>query len=228
VEDALAQHLRVYAVIRGWGISSDGNGGITRPDVDGQRLALKRAYSRAGFGIGAVAYFEGHGTGTSVGDSVELKALSLARREANDQGFPAAIGSIKANIGHTKAAAGVAGLIKSALALKAGIIPPTTGCEQPHPEFRNPSTALRTLKTGERWPEDQALRVGVSAMGFGGINAHVALEALEPEARPTISTLSLSLLSSSQDAELFLLGAGSIEELQREVDHLLSFAAKLA
>src|SRR5207253_10092077 len=112
--DAIAQQRHIYAVIRGWGISSDGSGGITRPEIEGQLLALKRAYARAGSGIETVAYFEGHGTGTSVGDAVELQALSRARREAVGQSFPAAIGSIKANIGHTKAAAGVAGLIKAA------------------------------------------------------------------------------------------------------------------
>ncbi|HEY0606951.1 MAG TPA: polyketide synthase, partial [Herpetosiphonaceae bacterium] len=79
-EDALAERRRVYGVIRGWGISSDGSGGITRPEVDGQMLAIQRAYKRAGFGIDTVAYFEGHGTGTSVGDATELQALSRARR----------------------------------------------------------------------------------------------------------------------------------------------------
>ncbi len=81
-------------------------------------LALKRAYQRAGYGIDSVAYFEGHGTGTSVGDAAELQALSAARREAAPYAAPAAIGSIKANIGHTKAAAGVAGLIKATLAVE--------------------------------------------------------------------------------------------------------------
>jgi enediyne polyketide synthase len=228
LEDALAQRLRIYSVIRGWGISSDGNGGITRPEVDGQLLALKRAYKRAGFGIETVAYFEGHGTGTSVGDSVELKAISCARREAKGQTFRAAIGSIKANIGHTKAAAGVAGLIKSVMVLNAGIIPPTTGCEQQHPEFCGQAPALRAPKTGEPWPEGQGLRAGVSAMGFGGINAHVVLETMEPEAHPTFDSASLSLATSSQDAELFLLGAQSVDDLRREVDRLLSFAARLS
>ena len=130
-EDALSQERHVYATIKGWGISSDGKGGITRPEVEGQLLALRRTYRRAGFGIETVAYFEGHGTGTSVGDTVELQALSLARSESNAQASPAAIGSIKANIGHTKAAAGVAGLIKATWAVKTGVIPPTTGCEDP-------------------------------------------------------------------------------------------------
>lgn len=227
-EDALAQRRRIYAVIKGWGLSSDGNGGITRPEIEGQRLALRRAYSRAGFGIETVAYFEGHGTGTSVGDSVELRAISSACRETKQLVCPAAIGSIKANIGHTKAAAGIAGLIKSVLALNAGIIPPTTGCEQPHPELRSPNASLRTLKTAEPWPEDQALRAGVSAMGFGGINAHVVVEALEPVARPTIDLFSSSLVSTPQDAELFLLSAQSVDELRGKVDHLLSFVARVS
>src|SRR5262249_45027405 len=121
-EDALSQGRSIYATIKGWGISSDGKGGITRPEVEGQLLALRRAYRRASFGIETVAYFEGHGTGTSVGDTVELQALSRARSESSAQASPAAIGSIKANIGHTKAAAGIAGLIKATLAVKNGVI----------------------------------------------------------------------------------------------------------
>lgn len=227
-EDAIAQRLQVCATIKGWGISSDGNGGITRPEVDGQLLALKRAYARAGFGIETVAYFEGHGTGTMVGDAVELKALSLARGQSNSQTSPAAISSIKANIGHTKAAAGVAGFIKAVMALNAGIVPPTTACEEPHPELKSESSALRTLKMGEPWPEHQALRAGVSSMGFGGINAHVVLESAHPEARHSLSPREHSLLSSFQDAELFLFGAQSVADLQRQVSHLSRFAGSLS
>src|SRR5688572_1034278 len=113
-EDAIAQGRRIYASIRGWGISSDGAGGITRPEADGQIQALRRAYRRAGFDIGSVGYLEGHGTGTQVGDAVELEVLTRARREANGGARAAALGSVKANIGHTKAAAGIAGLIKAA------------------------------------------------------------------------------------------------------------------
>ena len=86
--DALAQGRRVVAVIRGWGLSSDGQGGLTRPEVEGQLLALRRAYRRAGFGIDTVAYFEGHGTGTSVGDATELRALARARRESSPDAPP--------------------------------------------------------------------------------------------------------------------------------------------
>ena len=227
-EDALEQNRRVYAVIRGWGISSDGRGGITRPEVEGQILALNRAYGRAGFGIETVGYFEGHGTGTSVGDAVELKALTRARRQAKRNGARAAIGSVKANIGHTKAAAGVAGLIKAAMAVSKGILPPTSGCKEPHAEIKSESSALRVLKKGELWAGDQPLRAGVSAMGFGGINTHIAIEGPTYERRSSLSARERTLLSSSQDAELFLLGMHSEEELRRKVSQLASVGETLS
>src|SRR5207245_4095022 len=129
---ARAQGSRGYAVIRGWGISSDGNGGLPRPESDGQIEALRRAYRRAGFGPDAAGYFEGHGTGTAVGDSTELEVLSRARRETKTDAPPAVVSAIKANIGHTKAAAGVAGLIKAVMSVHTQVLPPMTGCEQPH------------------------------------------------------------------------------------------------
>ena len=226
--DALTQGRRVRAVVRGWGLSSDGQGGLTRPEVEGQLLALRRAYQRSGFGIGTVTYFEGHGTGTSVGDATELRALSRARRESSPDAPAAAIGSIKANIGHTKAAAGVAGLIKAALALEAQVLPPTTGCEEPHPELAGDSAALRVLSQGEPWPPDRPLRAGVSAMGFGGINAHVVLESLADRRRTTINAVERGLLFSAQDTELFLLGGHDVDDLRVTVDRLLTFAARLS
>jgi len=227
-EDALDQQRRIHAVIRGWGISSDGAGGITRPEVAGQLLALRRAYQRAGFGIETVPYFEGHGTGTKIGDTTELCALSTARRPALGEVSPATIGSVKANIGHTKAAAGVAGLIKSAMAVSARILPPTTACEQPHSLLSGESAALRVLNEGQPWPAGEYVRAGVSSMGFGGINVHVVLEGVQPSSHHTLSNLERSLLSSTQDAELFLLGAGVTSELQSQIDHLLTFAARLS
>ncbi|WP_165224021.1 type I polyketide synthase [Aquisphaera insulae] len=226
--DAMARRLRVIATIRGWGISSDGRGGITRPEVEGQLLAIRRAYRRAGFGIETVSYFEGHGTGTAVGDATELRALGRAIREAAAEGPPAVVGSIKANIGHTKAAAGVAGLIKAATALDAQLLPPTTGCEQPHPELTADSPPLRILKKGRPWPADRPLRAGVSAMGFGGINVHIVLESPAGERRTGIRPREAAALRSAQDAELFLLGAKDNEGLRARVDHLLAFAPRLS
>ncbi len=227
-EDAVAQRKQIYATIKGWGISSDGKGGITRPEIEGQLLALKRAYRRAGFGIETVAYFEGHGTGTIVGDTVELQALSRARNGANSNGAPAAIGTIKANIGHTKAAAGIAGLIKATLAVNFGIIPPTTGCEYPHSELTRQSPSIRVLKTAEPWPKGQPLRAGVSSMGFGGIDAHIVVEANGSRPPQTVTSAQRALICSAQDAELILLSAGSVDELASKVDHLLGFAAMIS
>ena len=235
-EDAVAQGLRIYATIRGWGVSSDGSGGITRPEVDGQILAVERAYRRAGFGINTVAYFEGHGTGTAVGDATELRMLSRARRESDAAGGglrhpqapPAAIGSVKANIGHTKAAAGIAGIIKATLALHNQVLPPTTASQKVHPELDGPSPALRVLAQAQAWPDGMPLRVGVSAMGFGGINTHIVLEGVEPERRPSLGARTHMLSASAQDAELFLLASGDRAGLQRQVQHLLSFASEIS
>jgi enediyne polyketide synthase len=231
LEDALAQSRRVYAVVRGWGVSSDGSGGITRPEAEGQMLALERAYRRAGYGVETVTYFEGHGTGTSVGDSTELKALSEARRRAMPSAPPtgaAVIGSVKANIGHTKAAAGVAGLLKAAMALHTQMLPPTTGCREPHSELTGAQAALRVLGKGERWPQELALRAGVSAMGFGGINTHVTLEGTAASRRRTVSARESALLASAQDAELFLFAAPDREGLLALIAQVSGFASRLS
>jgi enediyne polyketide synthase len=233
--DAVAQRRRIYAVIRGWGVSSDGSGGITRPEEEGQLLALERAYRRAQFGVETVTYFEGHGTGTSVGDATELRALSRARREGLSRAgsdverhvAPAAIGSVKANIGHTKAAAGITGLIKASMALNRQIIPPTTGCETPHPELNRAPHALRILNEGELWLE-RPLRAGVSAMGFGGINTHVVLEGDAATRRRALIERERALLSSAWDTHLLLFGARDAAELQRQVERLLRYAHKLS
>ena len=211
-QDAIDQARRTYAVIRGWGISSDGSGGITRPEVEGQILAFQRAYRRAGFGPDSVAYFEGHGTGTAVGDATELRVICRARREAGAH-TPAAIGSIKANIGHTKAAAGIAGLIKAAMALHHQVVPPATGCETPHAEM---GSGLRALARPEVWPASQPLRASVSAMGFGGINSHLALEGAAAARKQKLTEREQLLAGTPGDAELFLFG--STEQMARAAE----------
>src|SRR5215813_12303018 len=226
-EDALLKRRRVYAVIRGWGVSSDGSGGITRPEVEGQLIALRRAYARAGYGADTVAYFEGHGTGTAVGDATELQALMRARHEAVTNGtrmFPAAISSVKAVIGHTKAAAGIAGLIKATMALSAQILPPTVGCDDPHEELKRDGAALRALKQGELFSAGASLRAGVSAMGFGGINTHVTLEAIQDDRRQSLTSKERALLTSAQDAELFLFSVPDIAQLENQIERLLVYA----
>src|SRR5262249_10710671 len=128
---------------------------ITRPTVAGQLLAARRAYRHAGYSPATVELFEGHGTGTAVGDHAELTALTRLRAEARPRpAGPAAVGSIKANIGHTKAAAGIAGLLKAALAVHHGVLPPITGCDQPHRLLAEPGAELRTLADAEPWSSD--------------------------------------------------------------------------
>ncbi|MEU5726444.1 type I polyketide synthase [Micromonospora sp. NPDC047738] len=221
--EALEAGHRIYATIAGWGISSDGKGGITRPEVNGYQLALRRAYERAGFGIETVGLFEGHGTGTAVGDATELRALSTARRAADSAAAPAAISSIKGMIGHTKAAAGVAGLIKAAMAVHHEVLPPAIGCADPHELLTSDDAALRVLPKAERWPTDVPVRAGITAMGFGGINTHVVLEKRQARRRSSLDSRTRSLASSRQDAELLLLDALSVADLRERVAKLLEF-----
>ncbi|GAA4872691.1 SDR family NAD(P)-dependent oxidoreductase [Saccharopolyspora cebuensis] len=177
-EDAERAHLRSYGHLVGWASSSDGSGGLTRPERSGQALALRRAYRMAELDPAAVGLVEGHGTGTAVGDRVELETLNSVR----GAGAPAAaLGTIKANIGHTKAAAGVAGLIKATLASHHRVLPPTTGCERPHELFAD--APLRVLPEAEVWA-DRTPRAAVSSMGFGGINVHLVVEGRTSAAAP--------------------------------------------
>jgi enediyne polyketide synthase len=228
-EDAVRQRRRIYAVIRGWGISSDGSGGITRPETEGQLLCLQRAYRRAGYGADSVGYFEGHGTGTPVGDATELRTLSRARCDDGASGVvPAAVGSIKANIGHTKAASGVAGLIKAAMSVDRQLIPPTTGWETPNPVIQQDGNVLQLLHESRTWSADAPIRASVSGMGFGGINAHVTLEGITPRRRSRIRRDEQCLISSMQDCDLFLFAADTRSDLKDQVDHVLGFAARLS
>jgi len=179
--DARAAGALAYAEILGWATSSDGRGGITRPEVDGQVRAQRLAAGMAGVHPADIGLYEGHGTGTAVGDAVELAALNHVRAEASK---PAALGSVKANIGHTKAAAAVAGVIKVALSIASGVLPPTTGCRSPHSGLGD---GLRVLADPEPWAPGHRI-AGVSAMGFGGINAHLVLgEADSPRPVPSIT-----------------------------------------
>ncbi|CAL9445772.1 hypothetical protein SUDANB95_02327 [Actinosynnema sp. ALI-1.44] len=228
-EDAIARGARIYASITGWGISSDGKGGITRPEASGHRLAISRAYGRAGYGVETVAYFEGHGTGTALGDATELEAIGAARRESDPDAKPAAISSLKANIGHTKAAAGVGGVIKAALAVHHQVIPPATGNYETHPKLAGEDAALYVPHAPELWPADQPIRAGVSAMGFGGINTHIALEqAPGTKRRAELRGETATLTRSRQDAELLLFDAADHAELRERLTGLVEVVAKLS
>jgi len=228
-EAAIAHCKRIYAILRGWGVSSDGQGGMTRPEVVGQKQAIQRAYHRAHWPVHTVGYFEGHGTGTVVGDATELQALSESRHDtATTPLEPVAIGSIKANIGHTKAAAGVAGLIKATLALHSQVLPPTSACGTPHDHLNGEQAALKVLCQPEVWPAHLPLRAGVSAMGFGGINTHLALENPTQLRRTSLSPNERILAASHQDAELLLFSAESRHALNTRLTDLLPWIDRLS
>jgi enediyne polyketide synthase len=223
---ATSRALPVHAWLRGWGVSSDGAGGLTRPERDGQRLALRRAYAMAGIAISRVDYFEGHGTGTVVGDATELAALN-AERAAASASAPAAVGSVKANIGHTKAAAGVAGFIKAVTVLERRVLPPATGVTSPHPEILGPSSTLRVLDEPEA-ARPGPLYAGVSSFGFGGINAHVVLESGDVAAGRDAQLADLALGSSNQDCELLVLSASDRDAMVTRLEKLREVAAHLS
>ncbi|MEV6908420.1 SDR family NAD(P)-dependent oxidoreductase [Amycolatopsis sp. NPDC051071] len=218
-EDAHAAGMPVYAEIRGWGVSSDGHGGITRPEVEGQLLALRRASEMAGIDHADVGLYEGHGTGTAVGDVVEMTALDRVR-----SGAPAvaALGSVKANIGHTKAAAGVAGVLKAALSLSSGLLPPTTGCMNPHPALGG---TLRVLPSAEPWADTRRL-AGVSAMGFGGINTHVVLGAATPPHRRSVARPVAT--RPSPETEVIAVSGHDLAEVAGELGKIAGAAARLS
>src|SRR5581483_3525518 len=228
-EDAVAQGRFRYATIAGWGQSSDGKGGITRPEASGHRRAIGRAYATAGFGVETVRYFEGHGTGTAVGDATELEAISGARRDAaGPSAGTVAISTVKGNFGHTKGAAGVAGLIKAVLAVRHQVIPPATGHQDPHPVLLRDDAVLHVPDSAELWPAGAPIRAGVSSMGFGGINAHLVVEHADGARRRDVGTTVRRLVRSRQDCEILLLDAAGVAELRGRVAQLAGFVPRLS
>ncbi|MFD8980222.1 SDR family NAD(P)-dependent oxidoreductase [Streptomyces sp. NPDC059564] len=170
---------RIYAVIRGLGSASDGRtSSIYAPCGDGQTAALRAAYTDAGVPAESVELIEAHGTGTRVGDSVEAAALSTFLATPSDRRF-VALGSVKSQIGHAKAAAGAAGLIKAALSLHHRVLPATIGIGTPVEELGDPDGPLYANTRTRPWirdPRRPVRRAGVSGFGFGGVNFHAVLE----------------------------------------------------
>jgi acyl transferase domain-containing protein len=177
--DALNDGDHIYAVIAGSAINNDGalKMGYTAPSVDGQAEAIAEALGIADVDPATIGFVEAHGTGTALNDPIEIAALSQAFRESTDNTQFCAIGSVKTNIGHLDAAAGVAGLIKATLAIKHGQIPPTLHFERPHPGIDFASSPFFVNNRLLDWqPGDRPRRAGVSSLGIGGTNAHVILE----------------------------------------------------
>lgn len=222
--DARRRGFPIQALLRGWGMSTDGAGGLTRPDREGQMLAYRRAHEMAGSDPRDLAYVEAHGTGTAVGDPTEIAALAALREGA---AIPLPIGSLKANIGHTKAAAGFAGLFKAILSLRRGGIPPHVGCEKPHPAFRETDNRLYPIQQAQAYREEGPLLAAVSSFGFGGINLHVVLEGIEQKRR-SVTAFAARELRGEQCAELFLFRATDGAALRVQLSALRALASKLS
>ena len=177
--DAVEHGDSIHAVIRGSAINNDGSAkaGYTAPSVDGQARAIRAALALADVPAHTVTYVEAHGTATALGDPIEIAALGQAFGACADAKGFCAVGSVKTNIGHLDAAAGIAGIIKTALALKHGLIPPSLHYRRPNPEIDFESSPFYVNAELSKWKQgDTPRRAGVSSFGIGGSNAHVVLE----------------------------------------------------
>lgn len=181
ISAALRDGDSIHAVIRGGAVNNDGNRrrGYASPSVDGQAQVIREAMARAGVSPDAISLVEAHGTGTQKGDPVELEGLTKAWRESSERVGECPLGSVKSNIGHADAAAGIAGLIKVVLALKHRVIPATLHVDQPNPKLELESSPFRLATAREAWPAPKSGNrriAAVSAFGLGGTNAHVLVE----------------------------------------------------
>ncbi|HEV7509451.1 MAG TPA: beta-ketoacyl synthase N-terminal-like domain-containing protein [Thermoanaerobaculia bacterium] len=208
--DALADGDPVRAVILGSAVNNDGaaKAGYTAPSVDGQAAVITEALSVAGVGAGSISYLEAHGTGTALGDPIEILALNKAFRGAQGRRQFCALGTVKTNIGHLDIAAGAAGLIKTVLALEHRQIPASLHYERPNPRIDFAASPVYVNRELADWPAgEEPRRAGVSAFGIGGTNAHVVLEeAPERPVRPA-SAQPWNLLAVSAKTEAALAAA---------------------
>src|SRR5579884_624898 len=215
--DAERDGDRIYAVIKGIAGSSDGRGrSMTAPRREGQVSAIRRAYAQASFEASSVGLIEAHGTGTIAGDETELGSLSEVFSSAGAAPQSCAVGSVKSLVGHTKAAAGVTGLMKVALALYHRVIPPTLHVERPNPKLREPGTPFYVNVEPQAWltAPGQPRRAGVSSFGFGGTNFHAALEEYRGDGRIGLD----APISADWPAELFLWQAGDAAGLGTQLE----------
>ncbi len=214
IEDALADGDTIYAVIKGSAVNNDGEQkvGYTAPSINGQSSAISEALAIADIEADSISYVETHGTATELGDPIEVAALTQVFRDATEEAKFCAIGSVKTNVGHTDAAAGVTGLIKTIFQLKNKELVPSLYFEKPNPKFDDWDNSPFYVNTElKEWTAtDTPRRAGVSSFGIGGTNAHVVLEEF-PERKSD---------SSARTSQLFVLSAKSEASLERMTDNL--------
>jgi amino acid adenylation domain-containing protein/non-ribosomal peptide synthase protein (TIGR01720 family) len=206
MEDALADGDCIHAVIKGSAVNNDGSlkVGYTAPSIEGQAEVIAEACAMAEVSAETISYIEAHGTGTTLGDPIEIAALTQVFRAQTEAKNFCAIGSVKTNVGHLDTAAGVAGLIKTVLALKHEELPPSLHFERPNPQIDFVNSPFYVNRRLAEWKRSHTpRRAGVSSFGIGGTNAHVIIE--EPPARKTYDSnrpWHLLLLSAKTDAAL--------------------------
>src|SRR5262249_43656585 len=182
LSDALADRDSVLALIRGGLVNQDGaSSGLTAPNGPAQQALLREALALAGVAPAEVAYVEAHGTGTALGDPIEMQALGAVLGSGRSADRPLLVGSVKTNVGHLEAAAGVAGLIKLVLSLRHGEIPAHLHLRTPSPHIPWSELAVSVPTVRRPWPEGRRI-AGVSSFGFSGTNVHLVLEATPPPA----------------------------------------------
>jgi len=229
LKEAIADRNRIYAIIRGSAMNNDGADKVsfTAPSVHGQAAVISEALSVADVAPQTIQYVEAHGTGTALGDPIEVGALQQVFQQRGLQAGTCLIGSLKANVGHLNTAAGVAGLIKTALALHHKWLPPSINFSEPNPQIDFESSPFRVNATGRAWQSDGApRRAAVSSFGMGGTNAHVVLE--EAPLLPLSdggSDWHLLPLSAKTPEALDSLESNLLEHLQRHGDLKLADAA---
>ncbi|WP_040281912.1 type I polyketide synthase [Psychroserpens damuponensis] len=205
LDDAQRDGDVIHGLIKGIGTNNDGGdkGSFTAPSVEGQAGAIANALFDAAIDASEISYIETHGTATPVGDPIEIEGLKLAfgKQEVNQY---CAIGSIKSNMGHLTAAAGVAGVIKTILALKHHQIPPSLGYENPNPSIDFENSPFYVNHTLNEWKSDKPRKAGISSFGVGGTNVHMIVEEYENELKPSNLGRPLQLLTWSANSEYSL------------------------
>src|SRR6202012_3939323 len=203
LEDALRDGDHIRAVIRGSAVNQDGaSGGLTVPNGVAQQRVITEALECAGVAAGDVGYLEAHGTGTSLGDPIEVQAAGAVLGDGRDASRPLLIGSVKTNIGHLEAAAGIAGLMKVILSLEHQVLPKHLHFQNPSPHIPWDQLAVRVVQEATAWERNGRPRVaGISSFGFSGTNAHVIVE----EAPDEVGQVAAAPVVPSDDRRFSLL-----------------------